>query len=139
MLLRSLRMHVARLCVIRTFVVASTFLSSKHARTPYLSRAAFRRSTCYLKQILQTVLQGIPGVKRVVNRIEVICPQGLSGCSRITRDRCALEYFWLKKTPRCFPTCDGKPGFVIGEDAGEVQASPNQSHSVADATYTCKQ
>jgi hypothetical protein len=93
-----------------------------------------RLPSFYLKQLLQTVLLGIPGVKRVVNRTDVICSQGLSGCSRTTRDRCALEHFWLNKTPRCFPTCDGIPGFVAGDDAGEVHACPVPSHMFGDAT-----
>ena len=64
----------------------------------------------YLKQVLQTVLREIEGVKRVINCVEVICGHGLSGCSRETRERCALEYAWLGKRPDCFPTCQGTPG-----------------------------
>jgi hypothetical protein len=63
-----------------------------------------------LKQLLQTALRSVEGVARIVNRVEVVCPHGLSGCSPQTRDRCALEFAWLGKMPECFPTCQATPG-----------------------------
>jgi hypothetical protein len=64
----------------------------------------------YLKQLLQSLIRDVEGVRRVINRVEVICGHGLSGCSEHTRERCALEYAWLGKRPDCFPTCQGTPG-----------------------------
>jgi hypothetical protein len=66
--------------------------------------------TFYLKQLLQALLRDVKGVERVINRVEVVCGHGLSGCSQQTRERCALEYAWLGKRPECFPTCQGTPG-----------------------------
>jgi hypothetical protein len=64
----------------------------------------------YLKQVLQTLLREIEGVVRVINRVDVVCGNGLSGCSQETRERCALEYAWLGRRPECFRTCHGTPG-----------------------------
>ena len=69
----------------------------------------------YLKQLLQTALRELRGVTRIVNRVDVICPGGVSSCSRQTRDPCALEYAWLRKLPACFPTCDLTPGELKGD------------------------
>ena len=63
----------------------------------------------YLKQVLQTVLGAIDGVERVINCVDVVCGQGLSGCSQATRERCALERPWLEKKPECVPTCQETP------------------------------
>jgi len=37
-----------------------------------------RLPSFYLKQVLQTVLRGLPGVQRIDNQIDVISPTGLS-------------------------------------------------------------
>jgi hypothetical protein len=64
----------------------------------------------YLKQQLQTILAQLKGAMRILNRVEVISPQGISSCSAETRARCALEFKILGKVPACFPTCPGTPG-----------------------------
>lgn len=46
----------------------------------------------------------------VICRVEVVNPQGLSGCSAAIRRRCALEFCWLGKIPSCVATCDVSPG-----------------------------
>ena len=79
----------------------------------------------YLKQVLQTVLRDVHGVARIVNRVEVLCPSGLSSCSRQTRDRCGLEYAWLGKIPNCCPTCNGTPGKLVGDELKYVSACVN--------------
>jgi hypothetical protein len=70
----------------------------------------------YLKQQLQTALRDVPGVTRIVNRVEVVSPVGLSSCSKGTRNRCAIAYKWLGNVPLCFPTCDGTPGKNAGDE-----------------------
>jgi len=37
-----------------------------------------RLPSFYLKQVLQTVLRGLPGVKQIDNRVDVISSEGLS-------------------------------------------------------------
>jgi hypothetical protein len=37
-----------------------------------------RLPSFYLKQVLQTALRGLPGVKRIDNRVDVVSPNGLS-------------------------------------------------------------
>lgn len=32
----------------------------------------------YLKQVLQTVLRGLPGVRQIINQVDVVSPTGLS-------------------------------------------------------------
>ena len=64
----------------------------------------------YLKHLLQSLVREIEGVRRVINRVEVVCGHGLSSCSERTRERCALEYAWLGKRPTCFSTCQATPG-----------------------------
>lgn len=76
----------------------------------------------YLKQVLQTCLRDIHGVVKVLNRVDVACPTGLSGCSRKTRDRCGLEFAWLAKVPKCVPTCDGTPGSSVGDEVRYASA-----------------
>jgi hypothetical protein len=66
--------------------------------------------TFYLKSVVQSLLQNIDGMERVINRVNVVCGTGLSGCSLATREQCALQYAWLGKRPECFPTCRGTPG-----------------------------
>lgn len=70
----------------------------------------------YLRQQLQAALHQLQGPVRIVNRVEVICPQGISGCSPETRARCALEFKILGKVPHCFPTCQGTPGGSAEDD-----------------------
>ena len=38
----------------------------------------------YLKQVLQTALHELRGVTRIVNRVDVVCPGGVSSCSKQT-------------------------------------------------------
>ena len=77
----------------------------------------------YLKQLLQTVLRGLQGPQRIVNRVEVVCPNGVSSCSDWTRDLCSLQYKWLGKAPLCFPTCGGTPGQSVGDEVGSMISS----------------
>jgi hypothetical protein len=72
--------------------------------------------TFYLRHLLQAALRQLPMPVQVVNRVEVICPQGISGCSPTTRARCALEFKILGKVPTCFPTCPGTPGSTGDEE-----------------------
>jgi hypothetical protein len=64
----------------------------------------------YLKQLVQTVLSELDHVSRIDNRVAVVCVHGVSSCSEVTRQRCALEYRRLGKVPECLPTCAGTPG-----------------------------
>jgi len=41
-----------------------------------------RLPSFYLKQVLQTVLRGLPGVERIDNRVDVVSPTGLSSVKR---------------------------------------------------------
>jgi hypothetical protein len=50
--------------------------------------------------------------------VEVVNPQGISGCSPRTRELCALQFSWLGKVPRCVPTCDASPGRLSFEGRG---------------------
>jgi hypothetical protein len=57
---------------------------------------------------------------RVICRVEVVNPQGLSGCSAATRRLCALEFCWLGKIPKCVATCDVSPGRLALDGEGAV-------------------
>lgn len=59
----------------------------------------------YLRQLLQATLRGVPGVRQVDNRVEVVCPEGLSSCSLQTRQQCDLAISESGQLPPCFPTC----------------------------------
>ncbi len=41
-----------------------------------------RLPSFYLKQVLQTILRGLPGVERIDNRVDVVSPTGLSSVKR---------------------------------------------------------